>query len=60
MKTVQLGNKQKKYRSIKEAAEAAGIPYITLYMRLRMGNTAKIAMKKPVRKYVKREMAAMP
>lgn len=56
MKTVQLGNKQKKYRSIKEAAEAAGVSYMTFYMRLRMGEAPKAAMKKPVRKYTKREM----
>lgn len=51
MVIVKLGNKKKAYRSIKLAAEAAGMPYITLYMRLRAGDKAATAVRKPVRKY---------
>lgn len=53
MVTVDLGNKKRKFRSIKEAADFAGIPYITLYMRLRFGKKPLTAVKKPVRKYRK-------
>lgn len=51
MVTLSLGNKKKSYRSIKLAAKAAGMPYITLYMRLRAGDKPATAVKKPVRKY---------
>lgn len=51
MVTVSLGNKKRKFKSIKQAAEAADIPYITMYMRLRMGMKPLTAAKKPVRKY---------
>jgi hypothetical protein len=51
MVTLSLGNKKRTYRSIKEAAEVNGIPYMTLYMRLRFGNKPLTAIKKPVRKY---------
>lgn len=51
MVTVSLGAKKRKFKSIKEAAEFAGIPYTTMYMRLRFGNKPVVAMKKPVRKY---------
>lgn len=57
MITVDMGNKKRKFRSIKDAAEAAGMPYITFYMRLRFGNKPVTAAKKPVRKYVKKEVA---
>lgn len=53
MKTVTLGNKKKSYTSIRLAAEAAGINYMTLYMRLRAGMPAVKAVKLPVRKYEK-------
>lgn len=53
---VSTGNKKKVYKSIRLAAEAAGVPYMTFYMRLRMGMPATQAMKKPVRKYVKKEL----
>ncbi len=55
MTVIKLGNKKKSYKSIKEAAKAAGLSYITMYMRLRAGMTVSQAMKQPVRKYVKRE-----
>lgn len=51
MVTISLGNKKKSYRSIKLAAEASGIKYITLYQRLRAGVAASTAVKKAVRKY---------
>ena len=55
MKIVAMGNKKKVYKSIRLAAEAQGISYMTLYMRLRMGMKPVTAMKKPVRKYQKVE-----
>jgi hypothetical protein len=51
MKLVSTGSKKKSYKSIKLAAAAAGVKYITFYMRLRAGDKAATAMKKPVRKY---------
>ena len=51
MKLVSIGTKKKSYRSIRLAAEAAGVPYMTYYMRLRFGNKPAEAAKKPVRKY---------
>lgn len=53
MVIVKLGNKKKAYRSIKLAAEAAGVKYITLYQRLRAGDKPATAVSKPVRKYEK-------
>lgn len=53
MVTVDLGNKKRKFKSIREAAEVSGVPYMTLYMRLRFGNKPLTAIKKPVRKYRK-------
>lgn len=55
MVTISLGNKKRTYRSIKLAAEAAGMNYITLYMRLRAGDKPATAVKKAVRKYEKQE-----
>ena len=55
MVTINLGNKKKQFKSIRLAAEASGIKYITLYMRLRAGNSVAKAMNKPVRKYQKQE-----
>ena len=57
MKLVSLGTKKKSFKSIRLAAEAAGVPYMTFYMRLRMGTSPKQAGTKPVRKYVKKEVA---
>ncbi len=53
MVTVDLGNKKRKFKSVKEAALACGVPYITLYMRLRFGVKPATAVRKPVRKYNK-------
>lgn len=53
MKIVAMGNKKKVYKSIRLAAEAAGVKYITYYMRLRAGDSAAVAASKPVRKYIK-------
>lgn len=55
MKNVSTGTKKKVYKSIRLAAEAAGVPYMTFYMRLRMGMPAVKAMKKPVRVYKRKE-----
>lgn len=51
MVILSLGNKKRTFRSIKEAAQAAKIPYMTLYMRLRFGVKPVTAMNKPVRRY---------
>lgn len=58
MKTVSMGIKKKQYKSIKMAAAAAGVPYMTYYMRLRMGVAPAQAAKKPVRKYERKGVEA--
>lgn len=58
MKTVSMGTKKKQYKSIKLAAAAAGVPYMTYYMRLRMGTAPTTAAKKPVRKYERKANAS--
>lgn len=55
MKSITTGSKKKVFKSIKLAAAAAGVPYMTFYMRIRMGTPVGQAMKKPVRKYQKKE-----
>lgn len=55
MITIKLGNKKKQFKSIRLAAEAANIPYITLYMRLRAGMPVGKAVKLPVRVYNRKE-----
>lgn len=55
MVTIKLGNKKKQFKSIRLAAEASGIKYITLYMRLRAGVPAGKAVKQPVRVYNRKE-----
>lgn len=55
MITISLGTKKKQFKSIRLAAEAAGVPYMTLYMRLRAGMKPGEALKKPVRKYSRKE-----
>jgi len=57
MVTLSLGTKKKVYKSIREASNATGISYMTLYMRLRAGVPVGKAMKKPVRKYEKKVAA---
>lgn len=56
MKTVSMGPKKKTYKSIRLAAEAAGMDYMTYYMRLRFGVKPSTAAAKPVRKYRKQEV----
>lgn len=55
MKSISMGPKKKVFKSIRMAAQAAGIPYMTLYMRVRAGVPVVKAMKQPVRKYEKQE-----
>lgn len=55
MNTVTLGTKKKSFKSIRLAAEAAGMDYMVLYMRLRAGKPLRLAMKLPVRKYNKKD-----
>ena len=57
MITIEMGNKKRKFKSIKEAAEAAGMNYISFYMRLRAGMPPAKAIKKPVRQYNKKQEA---
>lgn len=57
MITIKMGTKKKAFKSIRLAAEAAGVPYMTYYMRLRMGVKPATAASKPVRKYQKMEAA---
>jgi hypothetical protein len=57
MITISLGAKKKQFKSIRLAAEAANMPYMTLYMRLRAGMPLAKAIKQPVRKYTKKENA---
>jgi len=54
-KSISMGNKKAVHKSIRIAAEKYNIPYMTLYMRLRMGMPVAQAVKKPVRKYQKQE-----
>jgi len=51
--TVSMGKKKKVFKSIRLAAEAAGVPYMTFYMRLRAGVKPVTAATKPVRPYDK-------
>lgn len=53
MVTVSLGNKKRTFKSIKQAADETGIPYMTLYMRLRFGVKPATAISRKVRKYTK-------
>lgn len=58
--TVSLGTKKKSFKSIRLAAEAAGVPYMTFYMRIRNGTgglqwSSGKAFKKPVRVYKRKE-----
>lgn len=55
MRMIAMGNKKKQFKSIRLAAEAAGISYMTFYMRLRAGDKPSQAAKKPVRVYNKRK-----
>jgi hypothetical protein len=50
---ISLGNKKKSFKSIKIAANAVGMDYMVLYMRLRMGMPLSEAVRKPVRKYTR-------
>lgn len=54
MNAINLGNKKRKFKSIKELADAAGVSYITMYQRLRQGMKPKQALTKPVRPYIKK------
>ena len=53
MVTISMGNKKRTFKSIRLAAEASGIKYMTLYMRLRAGDKPATAMNRKVRKYQK-------
>ena len=56
MKQVSMGSKKKVFKSIRLAAEAAGVPYMTFYMRLYGGKKPATAFSKPVRAYVKKQV----
>lgn len=46
------------FKSIRAAAEAAGVPYMTFYQRIRAGKTPSQAAHQKVRKYTKRAVVA--
>jgi len=52
---VSMGTKKRVFKSVRLAAKAAGMPYMTFYMRLRAGVKPVTAAKKPVRVYKKRK-----
>lgn len=53
------GTKKKSYKSIQEASDATGIPYLTLWMRVNKLNwPISKAVNAPVRKYDKRNYQA--
>jgi len=52
---VSFGAKKKAFKSIRLMAKAAGMPYMTFYMRLRAGVKPVTAAKKPVRVYTRKE-----
>ena len=52
-----LGKKKRTFKSIKEAADYAQVPYITIWMRVNKLNwPGSRAIKADVRQYNKREM----
>lgn len=53
MVTISLGNKKKRFKSIKEACQATGQDYMRVYMRIRMGMKPAKALTKPARAYRK-------
>lgn len=53
MVTLSLGTKKRTFKSIKEASKVTGVPYMTLYMRLRFGVKPATAVRRPVRAYRK-------
>lgn len=55
MVILSLGNKKRSFKSIRLAAKAVNMPYMTLYMRIRTGMPLAKAVKQPVRKYEKVE-----
>ena len=52
---VSMGTKKRVFKSVRLAAKAAGMPYMTFYMRLRAGVKPVTAAKKPVRVYTRKE-----
>lgn len=55
----QTRHKTRKFRSIKEAAQFFGIPYMTFYMRQRSGWSGTEAANPKVRKYTRRNVATV-
>jgi len=51
--TVRTKKGKRTFKNMMAAAKAAGIPYITFYMRVRAGLPASTAFKAPVRPYRK-------
>lgn len=51
--TVRTKTGKKTFKNLKAAAKAAGMPYMTFYMRVRAGMPASTALKLPVRGYRK-------
>lgn len=56
---VRNGNKQVTYKSLQEASDKTGIPYITLWMRVnKLGWPISTACKADVRNYDQKRVAA--
>ena len=55
--TIRTAAGKRTYPNMKAAAAAAGINYLTLYMRVRAGMAPSAAFKAPVRKYQARASA---
>lgn len=49
--TVRTKQGKKTFKNLKAAAKAAGMPYMTFYMRVRAGLPVSTAFKAPVREY---------
>ncbi len=53
MNAINLGNKKRKFKSIKQACQATGQDYMRVYMRIRMGMKPAKALTLPARAYTK-------
>jgi len=52
-KRVTINGKRMQFKSLRQLAKIAEMPYITLYQRIRAGMTPAEAVKQPVRQYRK-------
>jgi hypothetical protein len=52
---VSMGTKKRTFKSVRLAADAAGVSYMTFYMRLRAGVKPVTAANRKVRVYTRKE-----